>query len=61
LRVGVIGDSISSFSGIIPNGYKAYYPKSDCDVDKWTKTYWGILINEYWNAELDVNCSWSGG
>lgn len=61
LKVGVIGDSISSFSGIIPNGYKAYYPKSDCDVDKWTKTYWGILINEYWNAELDVNCSWSGG
>ena len=61
LKVGVIGDSISSFSGIIPNGYKAYYPKSDCDVDKWTKTYWGILINEYWKAELDVNCSWSGG
>ena len=61
LRVGVIGDSISSFSGIIPSGYKAYYPKSDCDVDKWTKTYWGILINEYWDADLDVNCSWSGG
>ena len=61
LKVGVIGDSISSFSGYIPSGYKAYYPKSDCDVDKWYKTYWGILIQQYWNAELDVNCSWSGG
>ena len=61
LKVGVIGDSISSFTGYIPSGYKAYYPKSDCDVDKWYKTYWGILIQQYWNAELDVNCSWSGG
>lgn len=61
LKVGVIGDSISSFSGIIPSGYKAYYPKSDCDVNTWQKTYWGKLITEYWDAELDVNCSWSGG
>ena len=61
LKVGVIGDSISSFSGIIPSGYKAYYPKSDCDVNTWQKTYWGKLITDYWNAELDVNCSWSGG
>lgn len=61
LRVGVIGDSISSFSGIIPAGYSAYYPKSDCDVDVWQKAYWGLLITKYWDAELDMNVSWSGG
>ena len=58
LRVGVIGDSISTFSGVIPSAYKAYYPKGD--VDLWTETYWARLINEYWNAELDLNCSYSG-
>ena len=58
LRVGVIGDSISTFSGAIPSAYKAYYPKGDVDV--WTETYWALLINEYWKAELDLNCSYSG-
>ena len=58
LRVGVIGDSISTFSGAIPSAYKAYYPKGD--VDMWTETYWALLINEYWDAELDLNCSYSG-
>ena len=58
LRVGVIGDSISTFSGAIPSAYKAYYPKGD--VDMWTETYWALLINEYWKAELDLNCSYSG-
>ena len=58
LRVGVIGDSISTFSGVIPSAYKAYYPKGD--VDMWTETYWARLINDYWNAELDLNCSYSG-
>lgn len=59
LRVGVIGDSISTFNGEIPEGHAYYYPKGD--VDSWTKTYWALLINEYWSAELDLNCSYSGG
>ena len=61
LRIGVIGDSISSFEGMIPEGYRFYYPKSDCDVDTWQKTYWGVLITSYWKGELDMNCSYSGG
>lgn len=61
LRVGVLGDSISSFEGQIPEGHKAYYPKNDCDVDVWQKSYWGLLITKYWDAELDMNVSWSGG
>lgn len=68
LRIGILGDSISTYEGYIDNSYKSYYPREEVrdgelvgsDVDDWTKTYWGILLEEYWNAELDVNASWSG-
>ena len=59
-RLAIIGDSISTFDGRIPTGHRPYYPKSDCDVTDWTKTYWGHLINDYWHSTLDVNTSWSG-
>ena len=62
-RLAIIGDSISTFEGIIPASHKAYYtnpPASDCDVTDWTQTYWGRLINDYWHSTLDVNTSWSG-
>lgn len=57
-RLGVMGDSISSFAGIIPSTHRAYYPAGD--VDKWEKTYWGLLATQYWNCEMDTNTSWSG-
>lgn len=57
-RLGIMGDSISTFEGKIPSGHRTYYPAGD--VDDWTKTYWGQLITEYWKCELDVNTSWSG-
>ena len=64
LKVGILGDSISTYEGFIDNSYKSYYPRVEegvkADVDDWTKTYWGILLNQYWYAELDVNASWSG-
>ena len=62
-RVGIMGDSISTFEGIIPSDHRPYYtnpPASGCDVDSWQKTYWGQLITNYWHCELDVNTSWSG-
>lgn len=62
-KVAVIGDSISTFQGMIPSDHRAYYTNpaaSGCDVTAWTKTYWGLLINSYWRCELDVNTSWSG-
>ena len=64
LKVGILGDSISTYEGFIDNSYKSYYPRVEegvkADVDDWTKTYWGILLNQYWYAELDVNASYSG-
>ena len=62
-RVAIIGDSISTFEGMIPSDHKAYYTNpaaSGCDVTDWKKTYWGLLINDYWKCALDVNTSWSG-
>lgn len=59
-KLAIIGDSISTFEGVIPSSHRKYYPTSGCDVDDWKKTYWGLLINDYWKCELDVNTSWSG-
>jgi hypothetical protein len=58
-RLGIMGDSISTFEGMIPSDHRTYYPK-DSDVTTWEKTYWGILAKQYWKCELDVNTSWSG-
>ena len=62
-RLGIMGDSISTFQGMIPPNHRTYYtdpPGSGCDVTSWTQTYWGLLITQYWKCELDVNSSWSG-
>lgn len=62
-RLGILGDSISTFKGIIPSDHRTYYPTTNVackDVDAWEKTYWGHLINDYWHCELDVNSAWSG-
>ena len=62
--MAIIGDSISTFEGMIPSDHRPYYTNpaaADCDVKDWTKTYWGRLINHYcYGVELDVNTSWSG-
>ena len=61
LRISVIGDSISTFRGYIPNGYGAHYPTTDGALDFVQQTYWWKLINEYMtNAVLEKNISNSG-
>ena len=69
-KVGVLGDSISTFKGAMCNDtYSCFYPDDDPNVasgdkeavDSKTKTYWWILINEQMkNGTLDANSSWSG-
>ena len=69
-RVGILGDSISTFEGVLCNSaYGPFYPKDDPNVgvdpdlavDRKEKTYWWRLIYEYMpNAELDANSSWGG-
>lgn len=69
-KVGVMGDSISTFDGTMCNpDYSPYYPGNDPNVtanpsiavNSKEKTYWYRLIYDYMkNGELDVNTSWSG-
>jgi len=58
-RVSVIGDSISTFSGWIPSGNAAYYPKGT--VTSAIHTYWYKLIYKYMSsAVFEKNIAWSG-
>lgn len=70
LRVGIMGDSISTFDGALCNPvYTPFYPAADPNVgvnpdiavDSKFKTWWWRLIYKYMpNARLDANSSWSG-
>lgn len=63
LRISIIGDSISTFAGWVPNGYGCHYPKTDpgYDVTSADKTWWHRLIYHYLpSARLDMNLSYAG-
>lgn len=55
-RLGIIGDSISTFNGTMPSGYATFYPSGDViSVDK---LWWKIVAS---NLDMTtVNRSWSG-
>ena len=55
--VSIIGDSISTYEGYIPEGNKTWYPYND--VDDVSKTWWHLLLTKL-GAKLCVNESWSG-
>ncbi len=69
-KVGVLGDSISTFKGAMCNDrYSCFYPDEDPNVasgnreavDNKTKTYWWILVNNLMKSgTLDANSSWAG-
>lgn len=61
-NVFILGDSYSTFEGLIPNGYDSWYSqerKNDTDVCRVEQTWWWQLLNETKSALLK-NCSWSG-
>lgn len=72
MRVGIFGDSISTFGGELSNpDYWEWYPLNDTNVDvdgkehlavdSREKTWWWRLIYEHMKAGvLDANNSWSG-
>ena len=71
-NIFILGDSYSTFSGYVPEGYDVYYSKNgpwylesnpeiqpcDKDVHDVTQTWWYNLTQE--NGTLIRNCSWSG-
>jgi len=60
-NVLILGDSYSTFDGMIPEGYEIYYPKvkEGICVDICTKTWWGGLLEETGDT-LVFNSSYGG-
>lgn len=58
-KVSVMGDSYSTFTGAIPEGYANYYPNGNNDVKDISQTWWSLFVKAM-NYELDKNDSWSG-
>lgn len=58
----ILGDSITTLEGYIPNGYKAFYEGDICEkagIKTPEDTWWGKAIN-FFGGKLLVNNSWSG-
>ena len=60
-NVFILGDSISTFSGWVPEGYLYhYYPSGgSTDIRRVEETWWHQIITET-NSNLVMNNSWSG-
>lgn len=58
-KISILGDSLSTFKGYIPEGNYIYYPNDNNDVTSVEQTWWYKLIQET-NATLEVNNSSSG-
>lgn len=59
-RISIIGDSIETFSGYIPNGYVTYYPNAELGITSVDDCWWKKVIDAS-NAKLEINASYSGG
>lgn len=55
----IIGDSISTYSSHIPDGFSCFYPYPTSDVTDVNKTWWMQVINKV-GGTLFVNNSYSG-
>lgn len=58
-KVSILGDSYSTFEGIIPAGYATFYPNNQNDCKEVEQTWWS-LYNKAMGYELEVNDSWGG-
>ncbi len=59
LRFSLIGDSICSFAGTIPEGNKVYYTGSNSGVERPEQMWWSILCRELGLEPLVIQ-AWSG-
>ena len=56
--VSILGDSISTYQGYIPEGYACFYPDPDNDITDVTQTWWMQVIRNT-GMRLLVNGSYS--
>ena len=57
--VSILGDSISTFTGYIPETNATYYNGSNCGVSHVNQTWWKRVLHRC-GFELNKNNSWSG-
>ncbi len=58
-KVSVLGDSYSTFVGVIPSNYSSFYPNDRNDVTKIEQTWWSLYVKAKGYA-LEKNDSWGG-
>lgn len=58
-KVSILGDSYSTFKGIIPDNYATFYPDNNNDVKEVEQTWWDLYIKAK-GYELEKNDSWGG-
>ena len=58
-KVSILGDSYSTFIGIIPTNYSSFYPNDRNDVTEIGQTWWSLYIKARGHS-LEKNDSWGG-
>ena len=58
-KVSILGDSYSTFIGVIPSNYATFYPNDRNDVTEIEQTWWSLYIKAKGYA-LEKNDSWGG-
>lgn len=58
-KFAILGDSISTYLGYIPEGYSYFYPYPTGDVNDVNQTWWMQMVNSV-GGSLFVNNSYSG-
>lgn len=57
--VSILGDSVSTYIGYIPETNMTYYEGDNCGVTNVNQTWWKRMLNHL-GYELNTNNSWSG-
>ena len=58
-KVSILGDSISTYKGYIPDGYAYFYPDPASKLNGYNDTWWMKVINKL-GMKLLKNNSWAG-
>ncbi len=59
MKVSILGDSYSTFQGVIPANYSSFYPNDRNDCTEVNQTWWDLYIKAK-GYVLEKNDSWGG-
>ena len=62
-KVSVLGDSYSTFIGVIPANYSSFYPNDRNDVTEVEQTWWSLYTKAphgHFTQQLHLACGQSG-